>query len=109
MPPLISYDIKFPEGFHKYAWEVEAKGWLPDILITINHHHYRVTFYDPTRLAQDVESELRGCPAFFQSNLVVVSHVTPACMESAIASIVAAGTYAGMVQEEESTQETVCP
>jgi len=56
MPPLISYDIKFPEGFHKYAWEVEAKGWLPDILITINHHHYRVTFYDPTRLAQDVEA-----------------------------------------------------
>ncbi len=96
MQRATKHRVEFPEGFDGYAREVEAKGWLPDVIVTINAQRYSVTFYDPARLAQDIEDELKASAAFFQCNLLVIPSVTRTRMEEAIASLARTGAYTGM-------------
>ena len=44
---------------------------------------YVLTFYDPARLAQEIEAELQRGGFFFEPNLVVVKSVTRLHMEAA--------------------------
>jgi hypothetical protein len=98
---LTPYGIEFPEGFNDYAWEAEAKGWLQGAIAIIEGRRYRVTFYDPTRLAQDIEDELKGAAVFLERNLVVVQSVTRAKMEAAIDVVARTGRQSDMVPEAE--------
>jgi hypothetical protein len=49
---------------------------------------YRLAFYDPVRLGQDVEEELQHGGFFFEPNLVVVPSITRQNMEKATAQLV---------------------
>jgi hypothetical protein len=83
--------LQFPTGFEDYAWEVEAKGWLPGLVAVIEERRYTLTVYDPVRLAQDVDDALKEGRAFLESNLVVVGSVTRESIASAIEKIVQTG------------------
>ncbi len=85
--------VEFPEGFESYAWEVEVKGWLQGVVAIIDGRRYPLTFYDPTRLSQDVKDEVSRGVAFFEPNLIVVRSVTREQIESSVAEIVASGRY----------------
>ena len=50
--------LEFPDGFDDFAWETESKGWLSGVIAIVDGRCYQVTFYDPIRLAQDIETEL---------------------------------------------------
>ena len=97
----VKYEIELPDGFDGYAPEVEAKGWLPDVAVTFDGRRCRVTFYDPARLAQEIEANLSETGTFFESNVVVVARVTRAQIESAVATLVRLGRHRAMVSAEE--------
>jgi hypothetical protein len=97
-----AYEIEFPKGFDEFEWEVEAKGWLQGVVVTIERRRYRVTFYDPTRLAQDIADELQEKSVYLESNVLVVPSVTRAHMEKAVETVVKAGGHVDLIPVEES-------
>jgi hypothetical protein len=90
---MTEHRVEFPEGFEGYAWEVEAKGWFQGAVAIIDGRRYLLTFYDPTRLSQDIKEELSQGAGFFEPNLIVVRSVTRAQIESSVAAIVATGRH----------------
>lgn len=94
------YDIEFPAGFEDSAWEVESKGWLQGVTVTIAGRRYRLTFYEPTSLAQDIRSELARSAVFFEHNLLVVPATTRDCMTAAVSALARGGGCRLLVPED---------
>jgi len=97
MSIVIEHALEFPEGFNDFAGEAESKGWLEGATAVIAGKRYRVIFYDPTSLAQDIEGELKESAVFFEPNLLVVPSVTRAHMEAAIEAIARTGRHMNMI------------
>jgi hypothetical protein len=100
MPVANTYGIEYPENFDEYAWEAGAKGWLPGVVALINGRRYKLTFYDPARLSQDIEGELQQNSVFFEPNLLIVPSVTRAHMEAAVAAIARTGGQVALIAED---------
>lgn len=79
-------ELVFPPDFQEYAWEVEAKGVFWDATVRVGDLTLPVIFYDPVRLAQDVQEELAVRPAFVARRLLVVPAVTVENMRRAVSS-----------------------
>jgi hypothetical protein len=92
--------LELPQYFDEYAWEVESKGWLQGVIATIDGRRYLLTFYDPTRLSQDIEEQLVREQCFFEPNLIVVRSVTREYIEASVAAIVATGGQAALAPED---------
>lgn len=94
-PPLqmtmTDFLLVLPADYDDYAWEVQAKGCFADALLTVAGRRYRLNFYDPTRLNQEIESELERGVAFAEPNLVIVRTVTRSDMEQAAEMLVRSG------------------
>ena len=80
--------LVLPERFAEYAWEVEAKGVLPDCEVRIADRVVQVTFYDPDRLRQDIEAELLAGRPLGVLRLVVVRRVSATEMQAAVSALV---------------------
>ena len=112
MPKNTSYKLEFPAGFDERAvFEHEAKGWLPGVVVTAEGVRFELLFYDPVRLAQDVEEELRHAPFVFESNLVVIPSVTVENMARATEGIFAGESVSDLrrrmfSQAEDDERET---
>ena len=64
--------LELLSDFDDYGWD--AKGYYPaDALI--DGHPVKIYFYDPTRLAQDIEDDVRSSGFFEESHLVVIPQV----------------------------------
>ena len=93
---MFSFDL--PADFAEYEWEVEAKGWFSDARLTVSGKQYRLNFFEPARLGQEIQDELERGRAFFEPNLVVVQSVTKANMERAAALLVELDQVASLVE-----------
>jgi hypothetical protein len=80
----IEYPIEWDE---RDNLERPAKGWLDGVKVTkANGKNYLLSFYDPTRLAQDLEEELKiGKAGIVEKGLIVIKEVTKENIEKAIA------------------------
>jgi hypothetical protein len=96
---VTDYSLVFPEGFDDYAWEVESKGWFGEARLTSMGRSYRIIFYEPVRLAQEIEDELKRGKPFLEQNLVVVPSVTRQNMETAVEYLVQYGQLSLLVAE----------
>ena len=96
---MLEYSLQFPAGFDEYAWEVEAKGWFSEAVLLVGTRRFRLNFYDATRLAQEVASDLENSGVFFDPNLVVVNPVTRQEMEKAARQLVHSGRLDELVPE----------
>lgn len=88
MPP---HEIQFPSWYDERAEaEHELKGFLFGVVVRDPTQGTRMlTFYDPVRLAQDIEAELSaGRPFVAERGLIVVERVTRHNIELAIAAFV---------------------
>ena len=101
---MTDFKIEFPPGYEDYAWEVESKGWLQGVRATIAGRRYRLTFYEPTRLAQDLRDELARSTVFFEQNLLVVPATTRDCMTAAIADLARTGAFRYLLPEDVGSQ-----
>ena len=83
--------IRFPPDFDDYGWEVQSKGWFDGADVVWEGAVMRVTFYDPVRLAEEIDEEVAASrtPAF--RNLIVVPVVTREAMEHAVRALVGTG------------------
>ena len=78
-------ELILPTDFADYAWEVESKGYL-DARVRAGERVVDVSFYDPTRLAQDIAEEVAAGRLFSSARLLVLARVTPENMQAAIAN-----------------------
>jgi hypothetical protein len=75
--------VHFREVLDEYLWwEISQKGWYTGAVAELpGGKFYPLTFFDPVRLAQEMEAEVeRGKPCLVEQALVVVPKIT----ESAI-------------------------
>jgi hypothetical protein len=93
------FSLIFPEGYEDYAWELESKGCFSEARLEFQGRRYRLTFYDPARLGQDIENELQRGGVYFEPNLVVVPAVTRQNMEKAAARLMKQARLGSLVAE----------
>lgn len=98
---MIDYKLELPDDFDDYAWEVESKGWFSAATALFGGRRFKLVFYDPTRLAQDIEAELDEGVVFLERNLLVVKSVDRNNMDKAIEFIAKTGKYIDMVEEKD--------
>ena len=79
----IEYPIEWDE---RDNLERPAKGWLDNVKVTKeNGKEYLLSFYDPARLAQDLEEEIKmGKAGIVEKGLMVIKEVTKENIEKAI-------------------------
>jgi len=88
----IEYPIEWNE---RDRAERPAKGWLADVVVELeNGKRHRLFFYDPVRLKQDLEEEIKlGKAAIVERGLIVVPEVSRETIEKAIRQAVAEGYF----------------
>ena len=77
-------ELVLPEDFDDYAWEVEAKGYLLTASIRFGERRIPVAFYDPVRLAQDIETELEAGRVAVFMRVIVVRSLTAEAMRDSV-------------------------
>lgn len=83
--------IVWPHPMDEYAWAItEAKGWI-EITVRSSEGEKTITFYDPVRLAQEVDAAVTGRGYFAESAVAVIPAVTREAVESAIGLIAERG------------------
>lgn len=75
-----------PDNFDSDAWEIRAKGCFFGAFVRVNGQDLPITFYDPIRLQQDVDAELRTDFVSLPERTVVLQEVTRKNMEAFVAS-----------------------
>jgi len=80
-------ELVLPEDFDDDAWLLESKGWYPGASVRSGDREVAVTFYDPTRLAQDIEADLAGGHLVSFAHLIVVERLTVENMRRAISRL----------------------
>lgn len=87
---LDSYSVRFPEDYDERGeWDVERKGWLQGVEVELAGERFPLFFYDPVRLAQDLEADGKhGRTVLAEPGLVVVAEVTRAAILRAVEELV---------------------
>lgn len=90
--PRLCFEYEFDE---RTAAETEMRGyWGHSHVVLADGTIIPVTFYDPGRLAQDLEEEAKhGRPFIAETNLIVLESVTRQNMEAAIKQLDAEGFF----------------
>ena len=96
---VFDFSFVLPEDFVDYEWEVTAKGCFSEARIIVSGRRYRLNFYDPVRLSQEIESGLQRGGVFIERNLIVIRSVTRLEMERAAELVVQSGQLASMIPE----------
>ncbi|WP_375037781.1 hypothetical protein [Acinetobacter sp. RW6] len=82
-----NYIINLSDDFSEYVWEIELKGCF-EVDIQVFDKLYTFNFYDPIRLKQNIEDDLRSDQYFFCENLVVLPKVNLRNIEKFIEDII---------------------
>jgi hypothetical protein len=91
-----TFQVVFPEWYDERGeWEAREKGWLQGVEVRFSNGDVRaIFFYDPVRLAQDLEAETRqGRPVVAQPGMVVIPEITRDAILEAIGSLVDDGFF----------------
>ena len=93
---MSDFSFVLPTDFSDYEWEVTSKGCFSEAQLGIAGKTYRLSFYDPVRLSQEIQSELESRGAFFEPNLIIVRSVTKEEMGRAVEQLVRSGQVASL-------------
>lgn len=88
--------LLFEEPFDsKLEFEVEQKGWCGIGIVAFpSGKKSKVFFYDPVRLSQDLETELKsGGVCIAEPCLIVIPRVTRTYMEQAVSQLYDSGYF----------------
>lgn len=93
----VEFKLRLPSDFDESLWA--SKGYVRDVELSVGDQVYRLTFYDPIRLAQDAAAETESGDFFFEQNLVVVAAVERDILYAAARWLVDTGQVHGLVAE----------
>jgi hypothetical protein len=82
--------ITYPEGFDdRWEYEMTPKGYLCNVEVGLGDgRRFLLNFFDPVRLAQDLEGEAEtGRPYFAEQGLIVLTEVTTRTITESIHSL----------------------
>jgi hypothetical protein len=80
-------EVVYPGAMDEHDWVVrEAKGWI-EVTVRWTGGEKPITFYDPTRLAQEVQSALEQSGYFAERALVVVPTLSKEAIETVVAQM----------------------
>jgi hypothetical protein len=96
---MTDFSFVLPAEFDDYEREVKAKGCFAEAQLSVAGKRYRLNFYDPVRLRQEIESELERGAMFFEPNLVVIQSVTRTDMHQAAEMLTQSGQVAALVPD----------
>jgi hypothetical protein len=91
-----NYQVAFPEWYDERGeWEAKEKGWLQGVEVRFaNGDIESLFFYDPVRLAQDLDAESKqGRPFIAVPGMVVVPEITRDAILGAITKLVETGYF----------------
>jgi hypothetical protein len=86
-----TFQVVFPEWYDQRGeWEAKEKGWLDGVEVRLaNGKSQPLFFYDPVRLAQDLEAETKqGRPCVAQPGMIVIPEVTREAILTAVEKLV---------------------
>ncbi len=95
----MKHTLDFPTSYDEYASEVDSKGWFGEATFEFSGKHYRLNFYDPVRLQQEIDSEIQRVHFYFEPNLVVVPSLTRQNMENAFRLLIESGGVSSLIAE----------
>jgi hypothetical protein len=98
---MTSYSLAFPIDFHDYASEWEAKGWFSGATLVLSEKRYKLSFYDPVRLNQEIAAELQKQAVFAEPNLLVIPSVTRSNIEKAVDYLVESGNLGWLIPQSQ--------
>ena len=77
------------------AYEAQARGYLGHVVVELaTGQKVPVVFWDAVRLRQDLQEETRhGNPFIAEAGMIVLDHVTPPNMETAVRKLAKAGFF----------------
>jgi hypothetical protein len=92
MHPKLIFKEQFDE---RLAFDIAQKGWCGIAVVELPEGgRVDVSFYDPTRLAQDLETDTKaGHPYIAEPGLIVVPEVTLPYMEAAVEQLYRQGYF----------------
>lgn len=96
MTATTSYRVVFPEWYDERGeWEAKNKGWLQGVEIRFaNGFVQSLLFYDPVRLAQDLEADAKlGQPYIAHPGLIVIPEITREAILCALTKLVEADFF----------------
>jgi hypothetical protein len=91
MNAITNFQVVFPECYDERGeWEAKEKGWLQGVEVRFsNGDAYPVFFYDPVRLAQDLETDTKhGRPFLAQPDMIVFPQITREAILDVIGKLV---------------------
>ena len=93
---MATFTLHYPDWYdERVELEMTDKGYFAGPVVELEDgSRYELYFYDPVRLAQDLErSAAEGIPCIAEVNLVVVPEVTPAAILAAVERLVQIGYF----------------
>ena len=80
---MAEFTLNLPD-FDEADWKLWAiKGYMLNVEFCVRGDRYMLNFFQPVRLAQDVERDLERCGVFFMPNLIVIPALTKSEIERA--------------------------
>jgi hypothetical protein len=88
-------ELRFDHPFdERAAFETESRGYFSAASAAVNGRLFPLSFYDPVRLAQDLESSAaNGEPFVAEQNMIVLQAVTRENMERAVRALANRGYF----------------
>lgn len=78
-------EVVIPDDFDDLDWSMaETKGYLDGVTVQVDGELVGVTFYDPVRLAQDIEDDIRNRRLPHWKRLLVVAWVDRDAVQTAV-------------------------
>lgn len=90
--PTLSFGCDFDEST---AWEVQCKGWFELAIVHLpDGRKLPLSFWDPVRLAQELESDLKiGKSCLAEPAMIVIPEVTVQNMRAAAVELFQRGFF----------------
>jgi hypothetical protein len=94
----VQIELLIPDDFEETLWE--SKGYFPEAKLVVDSTVYKINFYDPARLVQDITGDLVRRNIFFEENLVVVPKIDRKALQDAVHYLVISKQIARLRQSE---------
>jgi hypothetical protein len=102
---MVDFFIEYPEGYDGFAWEHEVKGWIGGIVLFYDGKKFKLNFYSPERLAQEVSDELDASAVFYEPNLLVIPEVNARQIEIAVHHLIKTGGVRSLICDQTRKEE----